>query len=68
MASLKSPKGTTIPVTIVDNNDGTYAASYVPETSGPSTLNVECHTKAYGILFIFYFNPKPSYDYRSWSN
>lgn len=47
-ASLKSPKGT-IPVTIVDNNDGTYAASYVPETSGPCTLNVDCQTKQFGV-------------------
>ena len=44
---LKDPAGD-IPVTVVDNGDGTYTCSYVPRTSGPIPLEVNMKTNAFG--------------------
>jgi len=39
------PKGTEIPVTLVDNNDGTYSATYQPVDPGPHQVDVVLRTK-----------------------
>lgn len=44
---MKDPAGD-IPVTVVDNGDGTYSCSYVPRTSGPITLEVNMKTEHFG--------------------
>lgn len=46
-AVLKDPAGD-IPVTVVDNGDGTYSCSYTPRTAGPIPLEVNMKTNAFG--------------------
>jgi len=47
IANLHDKSGT-IPVTIVDNHDGTYTASYKPRTAGKTKLEVSLATEAFG--------------------
>lgn len=47
VAFLKDPTGD-IPVTVVDNNNGTYTCTYVPRTAQDLKLDVQLKTLAFG--------------------
>jgi len=49
--TVTDPSGK-IPITVVDNNDGTYTCTYVPKTAGPVSVEVSVKTNAFGTATI----------------